>query len=150
MLHQALFRQFNATGLSLFTFMRGEGNSNPLQCSCLENPRDGGAWWAAIYGVAQSRTQLKQLSSSSSSPILSPPLTSEVSCAPSFCRLNTYLKFVNLMALETWLSNSKTECFSLNLWASQLPGTRSQAIFCLSTKPVQSLPGRKESDLHAQ
>ena len=45
----------------------GEGNGNPLQCSCLENPRDGGAWWAAISGVAQSWTQLKQLSSSSSS-----------------------------------------------------------------------------------
>src|SRR5574341_1045368 len=43
----------------------GEGNGNPLQCSCLENPRDGGAWWAAISGVAQSRTRLKQLSSSS-------------------------------------------------------------------------------------
>ena len=45
----------------------GEGNGNPLQCSCLENPRDGGAWWAAIYGVAQSRTRLKRLSSSGSS-----------------------------------------------------------------------------------
>ena len=45
----------------------GEGNGNPLQCSCLENPRDGGAWWAAIYGVAQSWTRLKRLSSSSSS-----------------------------------------------------------------------------------
>ena len=45
----------------------GEGNGNPLQCSCLENPKDGGAWWAAVYGVAQSRTQLKWLSSSSSS-----------------------------------------------------------------------------------
>ena len=44
-----------------------EGNGNPLQCSCLENPRDGGAWWAAVYGVAQSWTRLKQLSSSSSS-----------------------------------------------------------------------------------
>ena len=44
----------------------GEGNGNPLQCSCLENPRDGGAWWAVIYGVAQSRTRLKWLSSSSS------------------------------------------------------------------------------------
>ena len=44
-----------------------EGNGTPLQCSCLENPRDGGAWWAAVYGVAQSRTQLKRLSSSSSS-----------------------------------------------------------------------------------
>ena len=47
----------------------GEGNGNPLQCSCLENPRDGGVWWPAVYGVAQSRTQLKQLSSSSSSSI---------------------------------------------------------------------------------
>ena len=45
----------------------GEGNGNPLQCSCLENPGDGGAWWAAVYGVAQSQTQLKRLSSSSSS-----------------------------------------------------------------------------------
>ena len=45
----------------------GEGNGNPLQCSCLENPRDGGAWWAAVYGVTQSRTRLKWLSSSSSS-----------------------------------------------------------------------------------
>ena len=41
----------------------GEGNGNPLQCSCLENPRDGGAWWAAVYGVAQGRTRLKRLSS---------------------------------------------------------------------------------------
>ena len=44
----------------------GEGNGNPLQCSCLENPRDGGAWRAAVYRVAQSRTRLKRLSSSSS------------------------------------------------------------------------------------
>ena len=46
----------------------GEGNGNPLLCSCLEAPRDGGAWWAAVYGVAQSRTRLKRLSSSSSTP----------------------------------------------------------------------------------
>ena len=45
----------------------GEGNGNPLQCSCLENPRDSGAWWAAVYEVTQSRTRLKRLSSSSSS-----------------------------------------------------------------------------------
>ena len=45
----------------------GEGNGNPLQCSCLENPKDGGAWWAAVYGVTQSQTQWKRLSSSSSS-----------------------------------------------------------------------------------
>ena len=46
----------------------GEGNGNPLQCSCLENPRDGGTWWA-VFGVAQSRTRLKRLSSSSSSRV---------------------------------------------------------------------------------
>ena len=45
--------------------LHGEGNGNPLQYSCLENPRDGGAWWAAVYGVPQSRTRLKWLSSSS-------------------------------------------------------------------------------------
>ena len=43
----------------------GEGNGNPLQYSCLENPKDGGAWWAAVYGVAQSQTRMKQRSSSS-------------------------------------------------------------------------------------
>ena len=48
----------------------GEGNGNPLQCSCLENPGGGGAWWAAVSGVAQSRTRLKRLSSSSSSYII--------------------------------------------------------------------------------
>ena len=48
----------------------GEGTGNPLQCSCLENPRDRGAWWAAVSGVAQSQTRLKQLSSSSSSSLL--------------------------------------------------------------------------------
>ena len=47
----------------------GEGNGNPLQCSCLEDPRDGGAWWAAVYGVAQSRTRLKRLGGSSSSAV---------------------------------------------------------------------------------
>ena len=48
----------------------GEGNSNPLQCSCLENPRDGGAWWTAVYGIAQSQTRLKRLSSSSNNSIV--------------------------------------------------------------------------------
>ena len=54
----------------------GEGNGNPLQCSCLENLRDGGAWWAAVYGVTQSRTRLKRLSSSSSGS----KCTKEVQC----------------------------------------------------------------------
>ena len=56
-----------ATSLSLSLSCIGEGNGSPLQCSCLENPRDRGAWWAAISGVTQSQTRLKQLSSSSSS-----------------------------------------------------------------------------------
>ena len=51
----------------------GKGNGNPLQCSCLENPRDGGAWWAAVYGVAQSWTRLKRLSSSGNKIIIGLP-----------------------------------------------------------------------------
>ena len=66
----------------------GEGNGNPLQCSCLENPRDGGAWWAAIYGVAQSRTRLKRLSSSSM-PFL-------------------FIGFWPILLFPTWNGNMKT------------------------------------------
>ena len=58
-----------ATSLSPSLSCIGEGNGNPLQCSCLENPGDRGAWWAAVYGVTQSWTWLKRLSSSSSSSI---------------------------------------------------------------------------------
>ena len=66
---------FRKSGILIFTFAENnylvrqcirEGSSNPLQYSCLENPRDREAWWAAVYGVAQSQTRLKQLSSSSS------------------------------------------------------------------------------------
>jgi len=63
----------------------GEGNGNPLQCSCLENPRDGGAWWAAVSEVAQSQTRLKRLSSSSSSS----KITLQVLGTSAFCRDNT-------------------------------------------------------------
>ena len=59
-----IFPQRRHLTLSADTF--GEGNGNPLQYCCLENPRDRGAWWAAVHGVAQSRTRLKRLSSSSS------------------------------------------------------------------------------------
>ena len=70
-----------ATSLSLFTFMHWRRNGNPLQCSCLENPRDGGAWWTAVSGVAQSWTRLKSLSSSSSS-----------SRGPIFGNLRVYMR----------------------------------------------------------
>ena len=68
--HTGQFQATNRILADLKTSWRcsyGEGNGNPFQCSCLENPRDGGAWWAAVYGVAQNRTRLKWLSSSSSS-----------------------------------------------------------------------------------
>ena len=63
--HRVAQIQIQMKRLSMHACIR-EGNGNPLQCSCLENPRDRGAWWAAIYGVTQSRTRLKQLSHSSS------------------------------------------------------------------------------------
>ena len=62
-------QRIDSQGLYYYTslgLLSGEGNGNPVQCSCLENPMDGGAWWAAVYGVAQSWTRLKRLSSSSS------------------------------------------------------------------------------------
>ena len=63
----------------------GEGNGNPLQYSCLENPRDGRAWWAAGYGVAQSRTQLKRLSSSSSGSVVKNRPAVQEMWVPSLC-----------------------------------------------------------------
>ena len=67
----------------------GEGNGNPLQYSCLENPRDRGAWWAAVYGVAQSRTRLRWLSSSSSSCFVSYP-SLKSNCPASTYSFNNY------------------------------------------------------------
>ena len=61
----------------------GEGNGNPLHCSCLDNPREGGAWWAAVYGVAQSRTRLKRLSSSSSIETKAPLVAQMVKNLPA-------------------------------------------------------------------
>ena len=84
----------------------GEGNGNPLQCSCLENPRDGGAWWAAIYGVAQSRTRLKWLSS--------------IIIIIYFCYLNlrmcTLQKWITKEALQYQLLrvNNETDVFNLS------------------------------------
>ena len=65
----------------------GEGNGNPLQCSCLENPKGSGAWWAAVYGVTQSRTWLKRLSSSSSIPILGYMIILPCFCWPLYLLL---------------------------------------------------------------
>ena len=62
--HPSVLRWYSASGLKkpMPVIIVGERNGNPLQCFCLENPVDGGAWWAAVYGVAQSQTPLKRLS----------------------------------------------------------------------------------------
>ena len=70
----------------------GEGNGNPLQYSCLENPRDGGAWWAAVYGVAQSQTRLKRLSSSSSMHLKQCTLRNKPMCL----FITTFLRHSNM------------------------------------------------------
>ena len=83
----------------------GEGNGNPLQCSCLENPRGGEAWWAAVYGVAQSRKRLKRLSSSSS-PFITTVIIDMVGLSLlSCCLLSTYAiysKFFFLLFLASF------------------------------------------------
>ena len=81
----------------------GEGNGNPLQCSCLENPRDGEARWAGVYGVAQSRTRLKRLSSSSSSSSSSiQPSTAVRSFASTCSFLKTRVQVLKCKWLCIW------------------------------------------------
>ena len=72
----------------------GEENSNPLQCSCLENPRDGRAWWAAAYGVAQSQTRLKWFSSSSRSRGISITRSVNYKASVNICNSNSILKAI--------------------------------------------------------
>ena len=102
----------------------GEGNGNPLQRSCLENPRDGGAWWAAVYGVAQSRTRLKRLSSSSSSSILC-IYTRSYMCLQKWntalCCFVTGLVHIivyyGIVPVSRWASSASRD-FTLSLWRS--------------------------------
>ena len=93
----------------------GEGNGNPLQCSCLENPRDGGAWWAAVYGVAQSWTWLKRLSSSSSMDLYNPIHLKKVGHA-IFWREHMERKFWlthNRLSVKSWLTSNSVLLFQL-------------------------------------
>ena len=86
----------------------GEGNGNPLHCSCLENPRDGGAWWAAVSGVIQSQTRLKRLSSRLSSSVTD---SLRVETTLNTCIGFTDLKFINgqltldIQSTQTWKSS---------------------------------------------
>ena len=95
----------------------GEGNGNPLQCSCLENPRDGGAWWAAIYGVTQSWTRLKWLSSSSSTLTLLPGYKkgySQTKCLPHLQTQKKYFVWSFLLNQES-IGLCSFSCFLLPL-----------------------------------
>ena len=77
----------------------GEGNGTPLQYSYLENPRDGGAWWAAVYGVAQSRTRLMWLSSSNNMYDYIPNSYSAVTCARNSSKLFAWISFKHCSAV---------------------------------------------------
>ena len=84
----------------------GEGNGNPLQCSCLENPRDGGAWWAAVCGAAQSRTRLTRLSSGSIHTCMHLYIPAEAAystSAPSALPLTQTSGFADLLRCSVWL-----------------------------------------------
>ena len=101
----------------------GEGNGNPLQCSCLENPRDGGAWWATVYGVAQSRTRLKRLSSSSR----------PFAWSFSISALGKYRTCESVILLSMDMPPELTTCFLC--WAfSPLYSVRSKMIWFLPPK----------------
>ena len=108
----------------------GEGNGNPLQCSCWENPRDGGAWWAATYGVAQSRTRLKQLSSRSSSHFYkhTHPHTPIMRILPGPSQVYCYM--TSNRALQTRQGH-----------------TEAKAVLCMDTTPP---PFSSPSDPHTQ
>ena len=97
----------------------GEGNGNPLQCSCLENPRDGGAWLAAVCGVTQSRTRLKWLSSSSSSSRITPMLWNALKGEWSRCRRWDFLGLPGLMTTPPppAPANTHTYTFTHQRWS---------------------------------
>ena len=106
----------------------GEGNGNPLQCSCLENPRDGGAWWAAVYGVAQSWTRLKPLSSS--------PSSHKKKWTINTC-INMDEPQNNYVGLPWWYSGWESTCqfrgHWFNSWSREIPRALEQLSLCTTT-----------------
>ena len=96
-----------------------EGNGTPLQCSCLENPSDGGAWWAAVSGVSQSRTRLKRLSSSSNCLLAGFPRGSAVENLPTV--QETWVPWVQSLDREDPLEKEMTTHSSILAW--KIPGT---------------------------
>ena len=113
----------------------GERNGNPLQCSCLENPRDRGAWWAAVYGVAQSWTRLKWLSSSSSNCNVGMPVRNE--------HLKMFCHFLLQWRRKQWGRTCSRISLLLSYeehhWAASGPQPES-----LSVHSLQNLPSQEE------
>ena len=96
----------------------GEGNGNPLQCSCLENPRDGEAWWAAIYGVAQSWTRLKWLSSSSSRELILDANNTQLTVDNVY--MHCQLGVVSNPVKQPWHATSRPAHYRSLLWLALL------------------------------
>ena len=117
----------------------GEGNGNPLQCSCLENPRDGGAWCAAVYGVAQIRTRLKRLSSSSVAvsllsivQLFATPWTAAHQASLYFTIFQSWLKLISIESVMP--PNHLILYRSLHLLTSIFPSIRvcsSESALCI-------------------
>ena len=122
----------------------GEGNGHPVQCSCLENPRDGRAWWAAIYGVAQSRTQLKRLSSSSSQLLNLFGFFSQhcLTCSSlpySSSKVEISLRVFNRFRLNILARNTPSLILEMSDFTSWEGTWHHIAPLCLVTKPYLTL-----------
>jgi len=107
----------------------GEGNGNPLQCSCLENPRDGEVWWAAVYGVTQSRTRLMRLSSSSSSSSLPKGLSILLIFLKEF--LKKSFQPCGMWDLSSWSGINSTPSLAVEAWSLNLRVLRKVPWFSL-------------------
>ena len=119
----------------------GEGNGNPLQCSCLEDPRDGRAWWAAVYGVEQSQTRLKWLSSSM--------IYNKWPVSTAYCKLDALITESKSTGECPWRQHVKLYTVSLNqTQGSELPLTSKLSEWKGSifnfTKIMQYLEGKKK------
>ena len=126
----------------------GEGNGNPLQCSCLENPRDGGAWWAAVYGVTQSWTWLKQLSSSSGSNI-TVSYAILFFTASDFASITRHIHNWTLFLLWLFiLSGAISSLISSSILGTTHLGSSSFSVlyFCLDN-PINSMKKQKDRTL---
>ena len=119
----------------------GEGNGNPLQCSCLENPRDGAAWWAAVYGVTQSWTRLMRLSSSSSS---SSSICQQKESTSSAWQLLTACHTTNTSKVE-WIGLRSFGSPAIFTWplANWLPLLQASRQLFAGKTPPQPTGGRK-------